>query len=61
MKYRDGVEIRINDRVTFDDHSKGVGVFSIDTAEYSMEYPESDWAYLKLGIMINSEKLGLVH
>jgi hypothetical protein len=36
-------------------------VCSIDTQEYSPDYPREHWAYLDRGILIMSEKLGLVH
>jgi hypothetical protein len=41
-------------------HVKGVVVFSIDTDEYSAEFPESDWEYLGRGIMVQTENDGLV-
>jgi hypothetical protein len=36
-------------------------VCSIDTQEYSHDYPREHWAYLDRGVLILSEKLGLVH
>ena len=36
-------------------------VCSMDTDEYSEDYPREAFAYLKSGIMVLSEKAGLIH
>jgi len=36
-------------------------VCSMDTDEYSEDYPREAFAYLKGGIMVLSEKAGLIH
>ncbi|WP_176479156.1 hypothetical protein [Mesorhizobium sp. WSM3860] len=36
-------------------------VCSLDTDEYSEEYPREVLGYLKEGVMILSEKAGLIH
>jgi hypothetical protein len=41
--------------------STGVVVFSIDTGEYSADYPEEHWAYLERGVMVETEKGGLIY
>jgi hypothetical protein len=61
MKYADGQEVRLGDKVKLGTDSEGVVVFSIDTGEYSKDYPESEWRYLKNGIMVQSSKYGLIH
>ena len=61
MKYQDGMEVRTGDKVKLSEGHYGVVVFSIDTDEYSPEYPKKEWSYLKKGVMINSEQIGLVH
>jgi hypothetical protein len=38
-----------------------VVVFSIDTDEFSAEFPREQWQYLGRGIMVRSEQAGLVH
>ncbi len=61
MKYPDGTEARIGDRVQFSNGEKGTIVFSIDTTEYSNEFPEEQWSYLKKGVMIKTDKGALIH
>ncbi len=61
MHYSDGTDIRIGDKVKIADDDFGVVVFSIDTNEYSADFPAQEWNYLKNGIMIKSGKMGLVH
>jgi hypothetical protein len=61
MKYRDGTEIHLNDKVIFEDGSSGIVVFSIDSEEYSPAYTKNDWAYLESGVMVLSETSGLIH
>jgi hypothetical protein len=39
----------------------GVVVFSIDTDEFSTEFPKDEWIYLGRGIMVETERVGLVH
>jgi len=61
MKYKTSEDVRIGDRVKLSHGAEGVVVFCIDSDEYSVEYPKSDWSYLNEGAMIKSEELGLVH
>lgn len=58
MRYPDGTDIRVGDRVKIADDDYGVVVFSIDTNEYSPEYPAHEWSYLKKGIMIKKRQNG---
>jgi hypothetical protein len=55
MRYRDGVEVRLGDRVKVFDADVGTVVFSIDTDEYAAEFPKAVWNYLKKGVMIQIE------
>ena len=61
MKYSDGQDVRLGDRVSLGQDSEGVVVCSIDTGEYSGAYPETQWSYLKTGVMINFPSYGLIH
>ncbi len=61
MKYCDGQDVKLDDKVKLGDDSEGVVVCSIDTGEYSKEHPESAWGYLKKGVMILFPKFGLIH
>jgi len=61
MRYPDGQEVHLGDRMELWDGGEGLVVCSIDTQEYSRDYPKEHWAYLDRGVLILSEKIGLVH
>ncbi len=61
MKYPDGQEVRLGDRVRLGQDDSGIVVASIDAREYSVEHPEAQWGYLKNGVVIRFPKYGLVH
>jgi hypothetical protein len=61
VKYPDGTEARLGDKLRYSDGSIGIIVCSIDTDEYSASYPKDQWSYLKKGIMVESKKMGLVY
>ena len=61
MKYADGQEVRLRDRVKLGEDEGGIVVCSIDTAEYNDDYPEAQWSHLKKGVMISFPKYGLIH
>lgn len=61
MKYSDGQEVRLGDKVRLGQDEGGVVVCSIDTGEFSDDYPMSQWGYLKKGVMINFPLYGLIH
>jgi len=61
MKYADGQEVRLGDRVKLGQDDGGVVVASIDTNEYSGEHSEAQWGYLKKGVMIKFPLHGLIH
>ena len=61
MKYSDGQIVRINDRVELWQGCIGVVVCSMDSDDYSPEYPRAEWEYLKSGVLVNSEETGLIH
>jgi hypothetical protein len=60
MKYSDGREARLGDRVRLGSDG-GIVVCSMDTDEYTEENPKAQWGYLKRGVMIEFRALGLVH
>jgi len=60
MKYHDGSLIMVGDHVSLG-QDEGVVVLSVETDEYSTDYPKAEWAYLAHGIMIHFSMLGLVH
>jgi len=61
MKYSDGREVRLGDRVRLGGDSGGIVVASIDTMEYSAECTEAAWSYLKRGVVIKFPSYGLIH
>jgi hypothetical protein len=61
MKYSDGQVVRLNDKVELWNRCNGVVVCSIDTDEYTPAYPRTQWGYLKSGVIIRTEKAGLIH
>ena len=61
MQYRDGTEICVGDTVAIDTRHRGVVVASIDSSEYSEDYPATQWAHLGGGILVNTDFGGLIH
>jgi hypothetical protein len=60
MKYRDGQEVKVGDRVKLGQDG-GIVVASMDTDEYSEEHPKEQWGYLKKGVMISFPAMGEVY
>jgi hypothetical protein len=61
MKCADGQDVMPGDKVRLGDDDGGIVVCSIGTGEYSAEAPESDWSYLKKGVVIRFPKFGLIY
>jgi hypothetical protein len=61
MKYIDEQDVRLGDKVALGKDEEGVVVCSINTGEYSSEYPEAQWGYPRKGAMINFTLSGLIH
>lgn len=61
MNYSDGQEVRLGDSVKLWEGCYGVIVCSLDTNEYTVDYPKEEWGYLKTGVLIESDKAGLIH
>ncbi len=61
MQYPDGQLAHLGDRVFLWKGAEGVVVCSLDTGEYSDDYPESEWGYLHKGVLIRSPQAGLIH
>jgi hypothetical protein len=61
MYYPDGQEIRLGDELELWDGCIGSVVCSIDTEEYTRNYPKGEWEYLKKGVVIVSKDAGLIH
>ncbi|HFE38703.1 MAG TPA: hypothetical protein ENK06_09870 [Gammaproteobacteria bacterium] len=61
MKYSDGNEVHLGDRVRLSSGEGGEVVFSVDADEYSDNYPRVDWAYLGKGVMVKTDSGALIH
>ena len=61
MRYLDGNEARIGDTIRLDNGQLATVVFSVDTCEFSEDFPESELSYLASGIMIRTESGELIH
>jgi len=61
MKYPDGKEAQLGDRVKFSNGDTGTIVFSIDTGEFSKDFHEEDWRNIKKGVMVRTDNGALVH
>ena len=61
MKYLNGQTVSLGDHVKLWDGRAGTIVCSIDTGEYSAEYPRSAWAYLNEGVLIRADSGELFH
>lgn len=61
MKYFDGQDVKLGDKVRMGTDEGGVVVCSIDDGEYSDEHPKDQWGYLGKGVMIKFPLYGLIH
>jgi len=61
MKYGDGRRVAVGDRVKLWHDQFGIIVCSIDTGEYTKDYPKASWAYLSTGVLIKTDSGELFH
>ena len=61
LKYWDGRDVKIGDRVKLGEDSGGVVVASIDTREYSPVCTEAEWSFLQKGVLVDFPRWGIVH
>ena len=61
MKYADGSEARIGDRVLIRNGDAGTIVISVSTNEYGPEFPRDKWKSLRSGVLVRTDKGSLVH
>jgi hypothetical protein len=61
MKYLDGSDMKIEDVVEFGRSDRGRIVASIDTGDYSKEFQEQEWGYLKIGVLVKTDAGAIVH
>jgi hypothetical protein len=60
MKYLDGSVVRVGDQVQLKNGDHGVVVASMDTDEYSSDYPKEEWSQWRSGILVLTDKGALV-
>ena len=61
MRYADGQEVRLGDRVALGEDRGGVVVCSIDAGQGSADYPLAEWADLGRGALVEFPRYGLIH
>ena len=61
MKYLDGQDVTVGDRVKLSDDQHGIVVCSLDSKKFTADYPKSEWSYLKSGILIKTDSGELFH
>lgn len=61
MRYADGREAKVGDRVAIDADRRGRVVACLDRDDYAVEYPAADWRYLERGLLVETDFGGLVH
>lgn len=61
MKYPDGKKVKFGDRLELWPGSRGKVVAVIDEERFSTDYPKASWDYLKTGVLILSDEIGLIH
>lgn len=61
MKYADGQQVQVGDRVGLGADAGGVVVCSIEDGVFSEGYSADQWAYLRKGFMVEFPTLGLIH
>lgn len=61
MKYADGRDARLGDRVELWEGGVGRVVCSLDTGEFGESFPREQWSYLRSGVLVQAEAVGLLH
>ena len=61
MRYPNGSQIKVGDRVKLLNGETATVVFSVDTGEYAPGFPKEEWQYLKSGVMVKTNKGALIH
>jgi hypothetical protein len=61
VRYPNGTQIRVGDRIKLSNGEPGTVVFCVDTGEYSPGFPKEEWQYLKSGVMVKTNGGALIH
>ena len=61
MKYPSGQKVAVGDRVRLWSDQLATIVCSIDTREFTPDYPEDEWAYLGSGVVVKTDSGEVFH
>ncbi len=61
MKYMDGKQVKVGDKVLIGGLYRGLVVADMDSNEYYADHPREQWGYLQSGVIIDTDFGGLVH
>lgn len=61
MKYADGTEVAVGDRVRLTNGDLATVVFDVDSGVFDSEFVKSEWEYLRNGIMVETDRGALIH
>lgn len=61
MKYPSGRRVAVGDRVKLWSSQYGTVVCSIDTKDFSQDYPREEWEYLGSGIIVKTDTGEVFH
>ncbi|BAM92167.1 conserved hypothetical protein [Bradyrhizobium oligotrophicum S58] len=61
MRYADGQLVALGDRVRLGGDDGGLVVADIDTGQFSADFPQVEWTYLRKGALIRFPTYGLIH
>ena len=60
LKYADGTEAHLGDRVRITNGDAGTVIASMDTDEYGPEATKENWAHMGNGILVRTDRGALV-
>lgn len=61
MKYTSGEDLRVGDTVSLGGGVEGSVVALVGDGVFSNDFPGSEWGYLRVGFLVLSPQIGLVH
>jgi hypothetical protein len=61
MRYLDGRDILLGDKVDLGGGMTGVVVGCIEEGEFADGFPKDKWGYLAKGVIVKSEQAGIIH
>lgn len=61
MRYANGEDVKVGDKVLMPDGLTGEVVASLDSGEFNEYFPEKEWGYLNNGLLIKTEDAVIVH